>query len=235
MGNDVKTAKPERETFELDFGEPLSFELPALVVSVLAYPSASDVAKREDLYEVLCLWFIRMRASQDHDWARRQIAVTPALVTITDRAVSAALRTVERRLQDRLAAGRAANAFLKEAESGETPQLPPGVQRLSLNELAKLMAEDRDIEPENAEARIWRPSLPVIHLAAAWTLTLQEELRTTGRLPSLDDLYARADLLLTIVVRAQLNEPLLALSRLRIAPEQLIRFRIAGVKNLSGS
>jgi hypothetical protein len=47
-------------------------------------------------------------------------------------------------------------------------KLPTGVKRLSVNELSVMVSEDTDqIDAENVETRIWRPSLPVLHIAAA--------------------------------------------------------------------
>ena len=46
------------------------------------------------------------------------------------------VRTLDRRLKDRVTAGRMVVAFLQEAELEELPWLPPEVARLSINELA---------------------------------------------------------------------------------------------------
>ena len=65
-------------------------------------------------------------------------------------------------------AGRIAIAYLKEALPDQVLELPPSVKRLSINELAKLVLDDtRFTDPQNVETRIWRPSLPVVHLASA--------------------------------------------------------------------
>jgi hypothetical protein len=57
-------------------------------------------------------------------------------------------------------AGRMGIGFLKEAVTG---QVPAGLKRLSINELAELVLDDAGYsEPQNVETRIWRPSLPVI-------------------------------------------------------------------------
>ena len=72
--------------------------------------------------------------------------------------ISRDLRTLERRSRDRMIAGRMGIGFLKEAVTG---QIPAGLKRLSINELAELVLDDAGYsEPQNVETRIWRPSLP---------------------------------------------------------------------------
>src|SRR5712671_2687353 len=88
------------------------------------------------------------------------------------------LRTLERRVRDRMVAGRMAIGFLKEAATGEVPAC---IKRLSINEMAQLVLDDVQYsEPENVETRIWRPSLPVIHLASALQLLLHLAEPVTG-------------------------------------------------------
>ena len=65
-------------------------------------------------------------------------------------------------------AARMAIAFLKVASTGAMPTLPAGVKRLSVNELSVMVLADAEqADPENVETRIWRHSLPVLHIAAA--------------------------------------------------------------------
>jgi hypothetical protein len=88
------------------------------------------------------------------------------------------LRTLERRVRDRMVAGRMAIGFLQEAMTGEVPAC---LKRLSINGLAQLVLDDVEYtEPENVETRIWRPSLPVIHLASALQLMVHCAEPVTG-------------------------------------------------------
>jgi hypothetical protein len=71
------------------------------------------------------------------------------------------LRTLQRRLRDRMIAARMAIGFLKEAVTGEVPKLPANIKRMSVNQMARLVLDDAGYtDPENVETRIWRPSLP---------------------------------------------------------------------------
>jgi hypothetical protein len=60
------------------------------------------------------------------------------------------LRTLERRLRDRMIAARMAVPFLQEVEPGERPKLPKSIKWLSLNEMAAFVAEEAEqSEPHN--------------------------------------------------------------------------------------
>jgi hypothetical protein len=66
------------------------------------------------------------------------------------------LRTLERQVRDRVVAGRMAIGFLKEALTGE---VPPGIKRVSINELAQLVLNDVGYtEPENDQKNLASPS-----------------------------------------------------------------------------
>src|ERR1700730_8823398 len=52
------------------------------------------------------------------------------------------LRTLERRLRDRMIAARMAVPFLQQVEPGERPKLPKSIKRLALNEMAAFVAEE---------------------------------------------------------------------------------------------
>jgi hypothetical protein len=161
------------------------------------------------------------------DWAISPQSVKPIYGALRVRDCKRSLRGLPRRLRDRMVAARMAYPFLKEAESGEAFDLPAGVKRISLNEMAALVLTDaRHSDPENVETRIWRPSRPVIHLASAahGYLHLVGPSAGLGFVPFMTDREA-----LEYVVRtAEYVESLVAKSRrLRINPETLIKFRLA--------
>ncbi|MGC2223474.1 MAG: hypothetical protein WA624_14510, partial [Methylocella sp.] len=82
---------------------------------------------------------------------------------------------VARRLGERLVAGRMAIPFLQKAELGRQPQLPSAIKRLSVNQMAEFVLDDiGHTDPNNVKRRVWAPSRPVIHLAAAATMIGQE-------------------------------------------------------------
>ena len=119
-------------------------------------------------------------------------------------------------------------AFLKEALLGRVPELPAGVKRLSINQLAELVLGDTKFTgPDNVETRIWRPSLPVIHLCSAIQVLLSLAEAEVG-LIALEALLLNRKVIELIVRAAAYHETLLAQSRhLHFDPERMIRIRFA--------
>jgi hypothetical protein len=114
------------------------------------------------------------------DWALHPQPIKPLYALRASDEVRQDLRTLQRRLRDRMIAGRMAIGFLKEAISGPISERP---QRVSINRMARLVIEDTgQTDPDNVETRIWRPSLPVIHIASAVQLFLQLAFPSIDRL-----------------------------------------------------
>jgi hypothetical protein len=122
-------------------------------------------------------------------------------------------------------AGRMAIAFMKEVVTG---QIPGGIKRLSINEMAKLVLDDTGYtEPENVETRIWRPSLPAIHLATALQLLLHLAEPQLGSI-GLESLLLGRDMIELVIRAAEYHASVIAQSRyLRLDPDRLIRIRLA--------
>jgi hypothetical protein len=133
---------------------------------------------------------------------------------------------LKRRLQDRMAAARMAIAYLKEVTTGNFPKLPRGIKRLSLNQLSEMALDDtRESMPENVEVRVWRASLPVIHLASA-TAVLSDILGRQGATISFENLLTDRALIEWIVRAAEEYELLPQRSRRKIDPGRLIKLRL---------
>ena len=144
--------------------------------SVLAYPGDSDDFALEFTPRFAAIRS-KSYAEIEPDWSLFPQRMKPIYALRTSREVNRDLRTLQRRLRDRMAAGRMAIGFLKEAVGEPMTELPGDRSRVSINQLARLVIDDTgQTDAENVEARIWRPSLPVIHIASA----LQEFLQLAG-------------------------------------------------------
>lgn len=127
-----------------------------------------------------------------------------------------------------MVAGRMAIPFLQQAQLGRLPSLPKEIQRLSLNQMAEFVLDDAgQAETGNVEQRIWAPSCPVIHLAAAAAIAGQQ-LRRSGHPLALETLLFHRWVVEAI---ARLAEELAALiakdPKFPVRPAQLIRFRLS--------
>jgi len=210
----------------IDFNRLDVYEAGALLVTLLAYPDAKDEI-RGDVHASLCSHALRVRSEIEPDWAIRPQATKPIYSLRSPHDCNRALRTLERRMRHRMVAGRMAIGFLKEGLPGHPLIRPPGLKRLSINQLARLVLDDtRFTDPHNVETRIWRPSLPVVHLASAIQvyLTMTE---ADAWLTGLESLLLNRTMIELVIRTAEYHESVLAQSRyLRIDPERTIRIRL---------
>ena len=188
------------------------YEAGASLITLLAYPREREEVWAQ-VHASLCSYALRIRSASEPDQATVPQPIKPIYAFRLEQDISRDLRTLERRMRDRMIAGRMGIGFLKEAVTGRVPE---GLKRLSINELAELVRDDAGYsEPENVEARIWRPSLPVIHLATALQVLLH-----------LSVLLGRG--VIELVIRtAEYHRVLFTRCRsLRLDSESLIRIRL---------
>jgi hypothetical protein len=216
-----------REEYLVDLFTPDPFEVAALIISRWAWPGVNEAVGRDRLYLSLCSWFIRDHAARDPAWAEQPQWIRPDQACRADADIKRDRRTLDTRLKDRVTAGRISIAFLQEAETGMVPELPPGVARLSVNELAGYAQRELGVaDVANMKTRVWRPSRSVIHLCAAWVVIAQEHFNEHGTRLVLDQVMRRPEFLALLIHRAQLYEPLVDQSRMRISADELIKFRL---------
>ena len=133
---------------------------------------------------------------------------------------------MDRRLKDRTTAGLAVLPFLREAYS-KTPQVFPSGKTLSVHQMSEVLLPERKIsEIANFESRVWRPSLPVLHLCAAWVTIARDHYDGLGKNLELNKIIFDREILALWLDLAEAYVPLLERSRLNVAPDQLIRFEM---------
>jgi len=210
----------------IDFNRLAVYEAGALLVTLLAFPDASDETQG-NVHASLCNYALKVRSAIEPDWTIVPQPIKPFYAFRSERDCNRDLRTLVRRWRDRMVAGRMGIAFLREALPGQLLGLPAGVKRLSINQLAELVLDTRFTDPENVETRIWRQSLPVIHLASAIQVFLNLAEAEAGPIV-LEALLLNRKMIEVVVRTAEYHETLLAQSRhLRFDPERMIRIRLA--------
>ena len=208
----------------IDFNRVEVYEAGASLITLLAYPCESQEVWA-DVHASLCSYALRIKSAAEPERATVPQPMKPIYAFRLQQDISHDLRTLDRRMRDRVIAGRMGIGFLKEAVTG---QVPEALKRLSINELAELVCDDCGYsEPQNVETRIWRPSLPVIHLATALQLFLHLGDPEFGPIGYETLLLGRA--VIELVIRtAEYHRDLFIQSRaLRLDPERLIRIRLA--------
>jgi hypothetical protein len=167
--------QPERNmAFDGNFKLNETYERGAALLVTLAYPGPVDAGRNFQLYLSLCgkaLWLKHI--NDPDDWT--PITVKPQYVfrgcDVIDRDVS----FIARRLGERMVAGRMAVPFFWRIKLGDAMALPNEIKRLSINQMAEFVLDDAEMaDADNVEKRIWRPSLPVIHLATAAVVVCQQ-------------------------------------------------------------
>lgn len=160
-------------TFDFTSNKP--YECGAAFLTLLAYPepkAAEETLGR--VHQSLCHLHLREKSKTDEKWSNAPQLLKPCYAFVEAGQIQKDLRQFDRRLRDRMIAAKMANLFLREAVNDKVPALPRGIERLSLNEVSKVVSSDvPGFDQPNIESRIWRPSLPVIHMAVALDLTLR--------------------------------------------------------------
>lgn len=158
----------EPRPYLVDLSTQATYEAGALLLTLLAFPKETvDDQVLAELHASLCTTALIERARTDPSWAVAHQAIKPVHFSVAPDVAKRKLRTLHRRLRDRMIAGRIANAILFDA-AGLSPTLPKGCEGFSIKQLIKLALDDLDQnDAEDAEERIWRQSLPAVHIAAA--------------------------------------------------------------------
>ena len=210
---------------DVSFTQMEVYECGAKLLALLACPADSEEARREELYLSLCgraLWS-RYLAAPD-DWT--PITVRPQHVFRHPDRIDSDVAFVGKRFGERMVAGRMAVPFFWHAELGDRLMLPRQIERLSVNQMAEYVLEDAGLaDPENVESRFWRPSRPVIHLAAA--AFIGQQMKKAGEPFSQETFLLNRELIECVLRKAEELETLIANDpKFPVKPDQLIRFRI---------
>lgn len=216
------TTAPE---FHLDFKDN-NYESCAAFVSILAYPK-DDINQnsRSNLHTSLCNLSLRTRAEMDEKWTNNPQLIKPIYAFRDSKLVDKDVGKLKRRLRDRIIAAKMGMAYLQEVVLGKDFQLPIGMERLSLNELSFHVMKDLGTEDaSNIETRIWRASLPVLHIVTAIAVISDHLEINDHSAIHWNHLMIYPELIKEIIrVSHQHADMLLNSNKISINPESLIR------------
>lgn len=215
-------------TYWLDFGTLQVHEAAANLIAVLAFPElAANSPVLDHHYRAICAWAVRRRLENQPALAEEIQPLRPSNLLLDVDQIEQAMEAVKVRIEHRLVAGRIAMPFLIRAESGpQAVVLPESVTELSLNQVAGFHAERAGMsDVQNIKNRIWYPSLPVIHVAAALELA-HEAAANLQSMPILDVLTVSREIIEWVVRRAEAFEPWVGKMGFR-KQSALIKFRLS--------
>ena len=215
--------------YRLHLDQHETYECGAMLLTILAFPNRTeDTERRESLYNSLCAMALRAMYDKDtRGWTQPQ-AIKPIYAFQDPHQIERDLRALKRALKNRMAAARMAIGLLQKDEPGHIPKLPKGARRLSVQFLADLVIPDTyQSNAENVMKRVWKPSLPVIHIAAAISV-IKDAFDKSGADPlSIGHLILNRRVIESVVLEAQRYELLVSRSGIRIRSEDLERIRLA--------
>lgn len=206
----------------------------ALFYCILAWPTLKEASEfhrvsEENIAGEVRVWLRahperieQLRRGWAHcDWNRYL-----ELATMKHRVSKGRLKS---RLEHRMVAARMAIGVLHNDLPDVRVELPDGWSDVSIDRMAKLALDDlkakgeRKIkDPENLEKLVWRPSLPIIHVAVAAQLELTDKF---PGVPLSNIALTDSGFVREIVLRAEGYEPILARHPL-FAPTDELRTRV---------
>jgi hypothetical protein len=116
--------------YEINFEKSAVYECGATLLALLAYPQDDEKdSNRARLHASLCALGLRNQCKLDQNEIT-PVPMKPIYAFRSENEIAEDLRTLERRLRDRMIA-RIVFRFLQEVEPGERPKLPKSIKRLS--------------------------------------------------------------------------------------------------------
>jgi hypothetical protein len=218
-------------TINVQLSTAPTYECGAVLFSYLAFPEDAAEARRADVHAALCHLALRATGDEDTSWLWTPALIKPGYALMREDDVKRAVRTMDSRLRDRLGAAIVAKALLEELAPDQQPRLPPGVDRPSiaaLNEYVMFRSRENSDHGDvrNFHTRVWRATLPVIHVAVALNVLFERTLAAGMGTLAVHDLVRSPEALAFLLQAAtDLEHVILANPRFGISAKQLIRFR----------
>jgi len=210
----------------IDPGRMAPYEIGAFVIALLGYPEPAQAERRELTFRRLCGRHLRQHFTAHMDEAHEPQLTRPIYWLLDRRDVTAGVAHLEGRLRKRFNAAHMIMPFLVAAATGREPNLA-GVERLNFAQLAKRTSDEiGETDAKNFYNRHWRSSVPVIHLAAAWGIIAQDEVRNGRAKPDIFDLMQEAELTKRLISEAESLEPLIDACKLPIRAQDLALVRL---------
>jgi hypothetical protein len=211
---------------EIDFKRMEVYECGAILLTTLVYPTDQSAVGNSALFRSLCakaLWSKHLMNPDDES----PITVNPRYVFLDTDIVKRNVRVVEKRLGERMVAARMAIAFLKANDTEAAATLPAELSRVTLDAVAGFVkAAANQEDSKNVTYRFWKPSRPVIHLAAAAAIIGQRVL-APERLNALEAFLLFREYIEAVVSMSRdIRDRIAQTPKFPVKAEALIQFRL---------
>jgi hypothetical protein len=222
----ASTVKPP-SVIALPLSNAEVYEAGAVLLAEVAFGlGTSSKWSRPTLHPALCGYILRCTAALSDEWSWTPQHIKPGYLLVPAEDADRAMSFVAKQLEKRLQAAHTAVPFLQRQIDPLKP-LPPGLTPLSLNRATEhtLVGSDRG-DGHNFEARVFRRSIPVLHIACAVALAIDDAGRRGLRL-AIEHFLVFAELLRWVAdVSDQIAELLVQQKQFKIQPSSLTRLAI---------
>ena len=156
----------------IDFNTQPSIEVAGTLLVSLLYSEPRDTDDvRSHALTVLGARALHARAAKDAEWANSIAPNRPCYTVQSVDAINRGLVDINRRLRRRWIAGEMALPLLEIVDTGRCRAMEHFREKPTINKLAgRFLNRGSQNSIEDIKKRIWSPSKPVLHLAAAFSL-----------------------------------------------------------------
>lgn len=212
--------------FVIDFDKLESYEIAALLFALLsAPPSVASDKEFNDYYFGLVSDFLHLKIHNAPEWAQSKQNIKPYYLSMSsDKAARIAVKS-DKKIQSRLNAAHI--AIQKLIEVAHPEKLSHISYDLSLNKMIENLDQFEGIKDlDNFETRVWRTSIPIIHLAVALAIMMNDALVNFGIRLDYNSFYEDKSLTKRLIDEAKKYAKDLQQTSLNIKAHQLIDIEI---------
>jgi hypothetical protein len=212
-----------------DFSQFQPYEIGAMIATWMCWPGVDDDVIRANRFNEMCGWSFHQLVARNPGSEILPWSVKPIYVSVKSSNFDYGSKEFAKRLARMFDFGHQSMVFIK-AEATGKEELPSCMKKLTLSALLDARADadavrGRPITDAANFRRLWRPSLPVIHIAAAWQVQLQIYARA-GRVVDAHAFFHDHAVIEDWVRQAHEIEPFALRAFPDIGDEQ-VRFRLA--------
>jgi hypothetical protein len=210
----------------IDFRRHPPYVASAALWSILAYPGDNEFDERNQLHKDLTGYALRT-VDVDEAFVPKNALEAGWLMRAQESAKSVKpLIYYHDRIRHRCCATNMAMPFLMH-DLGRPVRLPPNMKTLTMRAARKACSLDERTDTKNVKTRYWRPSLPVLHLACAYSIIGQEHNLFGEDFSQLAHITDRALIAAIILKAAALRPYVLARWRSEIDDTRCWRIEVA--------